>query len=63
MFVDDDCVLNDGWWKWVEDNKVLEDASIGEIWCINYDFVDNLFRNTRQEFLKLASKEPFYPRY
>jgi len=37
MFVDDDVVLNDGWWQWVIDNKVLENPRVGEIWGLNYD--------------------------
>lgn len=37
MFVDDDCVLRDGWWQWVVDNGVLEDAGVGEVWGVNWD--------------------------
>ncbi|MEM0495103.1 MAG: glycosyltransferase family A protein [Thermofilum sp.] len=37
MFLDDDCVLNQGWWKWVEENKALEDERVGEVWGINWD--------------------------
>ncbi|MEM1646139.1 MAG: glycosyltransferase [Ignisphaera sp.] len=52
MFVDDDCVLNNGWWKWLEENKVLEDPAVGEVWGIDY-----VFRKARQEFLELIGKE------
>jgi len=37
MFVDDDVVLNNGWWQWVMDNKILENPKVGEIWGLNYD--------------------------
>jgi glycosyltransferase involved in cell wall biosynthesis len=37
FFLDDDCVLNHGWWRWVEENKVLEDGRVGEVWGINWD--------------------------
>jgi glycosyltransferase involved in cell wall biosynthesis len=37
MFVDDDAVLNEGWWRWVEEGKYLEDPAVGEIWGINWD--------------------------
>ena len=37
MFMDDDVILKDGWWKWIEDNKVLMDQKVGEIWGINWD--------------------------
>jgi len=37
MFLDDDAVLNDGWWGWVVKNQVLEDPSVGEVWGVNYD--------------------------
>jgi len=29
MFIDDDAVLNEGWWKWVAENKALEDPQVG----------------------------------
>jgi hypothetical protein len=48
MFLDDDCVLNDGWWKWVEQSKALEDPAIGEVWGINWDATPK-----REKFLKL----------
>lgn len=37
MFIDDDVILRDGWWKWIEENKVLMDQKVGEIWGINWD--------------------------
>jgi glycosyltransferase involved in cell wall biosynthesis len=37
MFVDDDVVLNPGWWDWVSENKVLENLRVGEVWGINWD--------------------------
>ncbi|MEM1831089.1 MAG: glycosyltransferase family 2 protein [Sulfolobales archaeon] len=37
MFVDDDVILKDGWWNWVEENKVLEDEKVGEVWGISWD--------------------------
>ncbi|MEM2094347.1 MAG: glycosyltransferase [Candidatus Bathyarchaeia archaeon] len=37
MFVDDDVILNHGWWSWVLENKVLEEPSVGEIWGISWD--------------------------
>ena len=37
MFVDDDVVLRDGWWRWVIDNGVLENPKVGEVWGINWD--------------------------
>jgi len=48
MFLDDDCVLNPGWWKWVEDSKVLEDPAVGEVWGINWDATPE-----RENYLKL----------
>jgi glycosyltransferase involved in cell wall biosynthesis len=48
MFLDDDCVLNPGWWKWVEQNRVLEDPAVGEVWGINWDATPE-----REKFLKL----------
>lgn len=47
MFIDDDVVLRDGWWKWVEENKVLESEKVGEIWGINWDSTPE-----RERFLK-----------
>jgi hypothetical protein len=47
MFLDDDCVLNDGWWKWVEQNRVLEDSAVGEVWGINWDATPE-----REKFLR-----------
>jgi len=37
MFIDDDAVLRDGWWRWIEENRVLSNPSVGEIWGINWD--------------------------
>jgi len=37
MFVDDDAVLNPGWWGWVDRNAVLFDGKVGEVWGINWD--------------------------
>jgi cellulose synthase/poly-beta-1,6-N-acetylglucosamine synthase-like glycosyltransferase len=37
MFVDDDAVLNEGWWSWVAENRALEDPQVGEVWGINWD--------------------------
>jgi len=48
MFVDDDVVLNPGWWEWVRGNMVLEDADVGEVWGINWDASPE-----RERFLKL----------
>ena len=48
MFLDDDCVLNPGWWQWIESNKVLEDPAVGEVWGINWDATPE-----REKFLKL----------
>ena len=31
MFVDDDVILNWGWWNWMLQNKVLFDSFAGEI--------------------------------
>ncbi|MCI4408414.1 MAG: glycosyltransferase [Thermofilum sp.] len=48
MFVDDDAVLNKGWWQWVEEGKHLEDPAVGELWGINWDSTPE-----RERFLKL----------
>jgi glycosyltransferase involved in cell wall biosynthesis len=48
MFLDDDCVLNPGWWEWVLQNRVLEDPTVGEVWGINWDATPE-----REKFLKL----------
>ena len=32
MFVDDDVVLLDGWWRWVDESGALEDPRVGEVW-------------------------------
>jgi len=48
MFVDDDAVLNEGWWAWVAENKVLEDPEVGEVWGVNWDSTPE-----RERFLKL----------
>ena len=48
MFVDDDVVLNQGWWDWILQNKVLSDPGVGEIWGINWDF-----SHERKQLLKL----------
>jgi len=37
MFVDDDAVLNPGWWGWVDEHAVLYDGKVGEVWGINWD--------------------------
>jgi len=37
LFLDDDCVLNPGWWRWVEGSGVLEDPAVGEVWGVNWD--------------------------
>ena len=37
MFVDDDAVLNPGWWEWVDKHAVLYDGRVGEVWGINWD--------------------------
>lgn len=37
MFVDDDAVLNPGWWDWVDRHAVLYDGRVGEVWGINWD--------------------------
>lgn len=37
FFLDDDCILIQGWWKWVEENKILEDILVGEVWGVNWD--------------------------
>jgi len=37
MFVDDDAVLNPGWWEWVDKHAVLYDNKVGEVWGINWD--------------------------
>ena len=37
MFVDDDAVLNPGWWDWVDKHAVLYDGKVGEVWGINWD--------------------------
>jgi len=37
MFVDDDAVLNPGWWEWVVREKSLEEPRVGEVWGINWD--------------------------
>jgi len=48
MFVDDDVILNPGWWNWILQNEVLSDPLVGEIWGINWDF-----SHDRKQFLKL----------
>jgi len=49
MFIDDDdAVLNEGWWKWVAENKALEDPRVGEVWGINWDATPE-----RRKFLAL----------
>lgn len=37
MFVDDDVILNRGWWSWLEDNGILNNDEVGEVWGINWD--------------------------
>jgi glycosyltransferase involved in cell wall biosynthesis len=41
MFLDDDCVLNSGWWSWVEKSEAMANPRVGEIWGINYDHYDD----------------------
>jgi len=48
MFVDDDVVLKDGWWRWVEERRVLENPRVGEVWGINWDSTPE-----RERFLRL----------
>jgi len=48
MFLDDDAVLNEGWWQWLEENRVLEDERVGEVWGINWDSDPS-----RERFLKV----------
>jgi len=48
MFVDDDVVLNEGWWDWIRRNEVLRDPAVGEVWGINWDASPE-----RERFLKL----------
>jgi hypothetical protein len=47
MFLDDDCVLNDGWWRWIVQSRALEDSTVGEVWGINWDALPK-----RERFLK-----------
>jgi glycosyltransferase involved in cell wall biosynthesis len=47
MFLDDDCVLNSGWWSWVEQDRILEDPFVGEVWGVNWDATSE-----RERFLK-----------
>ena len=49
MFVDDDVILRDGWWRWIEENRVLEDDEVGEVWGINWDVA-----SARKGFLDLC---------
>jgi len=51
MFVDDDAILNDGWWSWVIENKAVENPKTGEIWGINWDSTPE-----RGMFLKFFKK-------
>lgn len=37
MFIDDDAILNNGWWNWIIENKATENSKVGEIWGINWD--------------------------
>lgn len=37
MFLDDDCMLNEGWWNWVVQNGALEKPKVGIVWGINWD--------------------------
>jgi glycosyltransferase involved in cell wall biosynthesis len=50
MFLDDDCVLNPGWWEWVVRSGVLGDPWVGEVWGINWDATPE-----RGRFLRLFS--------
>ncbi|MEM1606498.1 MAG: glycosyltransferase [Fervidicoccaceae archaeon] len=52
MFLDDDCVLNQGWWTWIEENKALEDEKVGEVWGIKWD-VDL----SRRIYLEMLGRE------
>ena len=36
MFMDDDVMLKEGWWKWIMENRIMEDPRVGEIWGINW---------------------------
>jgi len=47
MFLDDDCVLNPGWWSWVEQSSILEHPFVGEVWGVNWDATPE-----RERFLK-----------
>jgi len=47
FFLDDDCVLNPGWWRWVEEHRALEDGRVGEVWGINWDATSE-----RKDFLE-----------
>jgi len=48
MFVDDDVILNEGWWDWIRRNEVLRDPTVGEVWGINWDASPE-----RERFLRL----------
>jgi hypothetical protein len=48
MFLDNDCVLNGCWWKWIVKSRVLKDPAVGEVWGINWDVTPE-----RERFLKL----------
>lgn len=47
MFLDDDAVLNLGWWEWVLQNELLDGPEIGEIWSINWDSTPERMRFLR----------------
>ncbi len=48
MFVDDDVLLKEGWWRWVEENEVLSKPEVGEVWGVSWDVT-----TARDVFLKL----------
>ena len=54
MFVDDDVVLNDGWWS--EASQYVDDPKVGIIWGLNYDS-----EPTRHIYLKALGVD--YVRY
>jgi len=52
MFVDDDAVLNDGWWDWVVEKRAIESPKVGEVWGINWDATPE-----REMYLKFFKKD------
>ena len=49
MFIDDDVILKGGWWDWVEENNVLGNPKVGEVWGVDHDVT-----STRRKFIKLV---------